>query len=938
MKVTRASQIRWTIPVLIAVCLVSLPAQAEYGGGSGTADDPYQIWTAEQMNAIGAEPNDWDKHFELMADIDLSAYAGDKFKVIGYYTDANDNRPFSGSFDGSGHKIAHFKHSTSGQNNVGVFGYADEIAWIKGLALIGPVVEGGTGEAVGALVGRLGDASIIDCNVSGGSVSGSTAVGGLVGRSLGAAQVLCCLAEGSVHSNSDFVGGLVGDNGGWVSASASHGTVEGRNGVGGLIGRNGMGGRLTDCYSVSAATGGDRVGGLVGENDGGVTNAYSAGRVSGTTLQGGLIGANGSAGTVTASFWDSETTGQMTSAGGTPATTARMYIPDTFISAGWDFLGSSDGPSDIWAEPVGGGYPVLWWQLASDYPLPPLPGFSGGSGTADAPYLIADANDLNSIGSNPRLMQSHFRLVHDIDLQGVLFNVIGRLGVPFRGAFDGGGLTVSNFTHSSNGKQGVGVFGVVDAGGAEISSVTLENPNVDAKGGVYVGSLVGRLETGSVVGCRAVGGEVSGLDHVGGLVGFSAYGVIGSSSAATAVTGEYQVGGLAGANKGVVNRSSASGDVTGTSDWTGGLAGCNWGTIQDCNAAGRISGQGYVGGLVGGSSGTITRCSSAVTVTATGDPTGGLAGYNEGTIQDCSAMGTISGKGYVGGLVGGSSGTITKCSSAATVTATGDWTGGLAGCNWGTIQDCNAAGRISGQGYVGGLAGGSGVSSATITKCSSAATVTGTGDWTGGLAGYNWGTIQDCSATGNVSGAGGAGGFVGGNGATITRCCAGSNISGGDRVGGLLGVNFGTLTECRADGAVSAHNVVGGLVGENQGTVRDSYGVSTVTGSVWVGGLLGTNYGAKGASVARCFAAQRVVGQSSLGGLIGYDDSKGSVTSCFWDTQATGQATSPKGTGKTTAQMRHQATFTGWDFIRTWTICEGKDYPRLKWEQTSCTP
>ena len=70
--------------VLIVVCLLSFAAQAQYGGGSGTAEDPYQIWTAEQMNAIGANPNDWSRHFKLMADLDLSAYEGDSFNLIGY--------------------------------------------------------------------------------------------------------------------------------------------------------------------------------------------------------------------------------------------------------------------------------------------------------------------------------------------------------------------------------------------------------------------------------------------------------------------------------------------------------------------------------------------------------------------------------------------------------------------------------------------------------------------------------------------------------------------------------------------------------------------------------------------------------------------------------------------------------------------------------------
>ena len=36
--------------------------------------------------------------------------------------------------------------------------------------------------------------------------------------------------------------------------------------------------------------------------------------------------------------------------------------------------------------------------------------------------------------------------------------------------------------------------------------------------------------------------------------------------------------------------------------------------------------------------------------------------------------------------------------------------------------------------------------------------------------------------------------------------------------------------------------------------------------------------------------------------------------------------------GKTTAEMMQQSTFVGWDFVHTWSIDEGVDYPRLQWE------
>ena len=45
MMMLRNSRVLRAIPLLIAVCFVSFPAQAQYGGGSGAAHDPYLIYT-----------------------------------------------------------------------------------------------------------------------------------------------------------------------------------------------------------------------------------------------------------------------------------------------------------------------------------------------------------------------------------------------------------------------------------------------------------------------------------------------------------------------------------------------------------------------------------------------------------------------------------------------------------------------------------------------------------------------------------------------------------------------------------------------------------------------------------------------------------------------------------------------------------------------------
>jgi len=176
----------------------------------------------------------------------------------------------------------------------------------------------------------------------------------------------------------------------------------------------------------------------------------------------------------------------------------------------------------------------------------------------------------------------------------------------------------------------------------------------------------------------------------------------------------------------------------------------------------------------------------------------------------------------------------------------------------------------------------------------------------GGLIGYNHdGTVTDCYATGTVSGDRHIGGLVGWNGgtSTITDCYATGAVSGGDyNAGGLVGVNMNTstITDCYATGAVSGSNRVAGLVGVNNSTITN------------------------------CYATGAVSGGSNLGGLVGLNVESTTYNDCFWDTQTSGQATSAGGTGKTTAQMKQEATFTNWDFSTIWAIVEDTSYPTLR--------
>ena len=130
--------------------------------------------------------------------------------------------------------------------------------------------------------------------------------------------------------------------------------------VGGLVGKNT--GTVSNSYFTGSVTGHYMVGGLVGGNGGTVSNSYSIGNVSGNISVGGLVG-GGSSDTVSNSFWDTETSGQATSAGGTGKTTAQMKYIATFSA--WDIIAVTSGqtnPAYTWNIVDGQTYPFLSWE------------------------------------------------------------------------------------------------------------------------------------------------------------------------------------------------------------------------------------------------------------------------------------------------------------------------------------------------------------------------------------------------------------------------------------------------------------------------------------------------------------------------------------------------------------------------------------------------
>jgi hypothetical protein len=516
MLAARTPPVLRTIPFLIAVCLFSIPAQAKYSGGSGTAQDPYQIATSADLIALGETPADYDKHFVLTANIDLDpSLPGRKVfdeaviaQAVSVETGGDfQGTSFTGVFDGKGHTISHL--TIKGGGYLGLFGYIDmgsAGAEVKNLGVV-DVNLTGSGDCVAGLVGYNCRGTVTQC-YSTGAVSGGSYVGGLVGNNE-QGTVTQCYSTGAVNGSGDLVGGLVGSQGnGCVTQCYCTGAVRGHFGVGGLMGL--CAGTVTYCYSTGAVTGSQFVGGLAGYRGAGfVTQYYHIGAVIGSRRvdglipeqTGGLVGVSSL--TSCFSFWDTQTSGQTTRDDGTGKTTAEMHDIRTYLDAGWQFVGElKNGTCQVWQMPEGGGCPVL--AVFHGYTAPQLQ----GAGTAEHPYLISNAMELGAMAYySPR---AHYRLTASIDLSGIRW---GTAVIPwFGGSFDGNGHTISHLTIYGEGC--LGLFGWLGSG-AEVRD--LGGAGIDVAGSGNVGGLAGGNE-GALTQCHSTG-AVSGKDLVGGLVG-----------------------------------------------------------------------------------------------------------------------------------------------------------------------------------------------------------------------------------------------------------------------------------------------------------------------------------------------------------------------------------------------------------------------------------
>lgn len=282
--------------------------------GSGSMSAYMLVNNANQLQSIS---NNLLGIYALGRNIDASSTSGWNAGA-GFLPIGSVGNQFTGILDGQHHVVSNLVINRPTSPFIALFGYMN---------------------------GTVRNIGLANVNITGGDYSA-----GIAGFNYG--TISGSYTSGNI-SGGYSVGGLVADNFGTITKSYSNADViTYMHCAGGIAGHNRPFARIDNSYSTGRITGSFH-GGLVGHTDTNsiIVNSYSIGYVD-NVINGGLVSSSsiGWEGDVENSYWDTQTSGQTSSAGGTGKSTSQMKQQTTY--AGWDF-------TNIWTMQNSGGYPSL---------------------------------------------------------------------------------------------------------------------------------------------------------------------------------------------------------------------------------------------------------------------------------------------------------------------------------------------------------------------------------------------------------------------------------------------------------------------------------------------------------------------------------------------------------------------------------------------------
>lgn len=638
-SITKITQFIFAINLLMITSSV-----AQFSGGSGTKEDPWQVSTAAQLDSVR---NHLGGHFIQTANIDLNV---SPYNVDPGWVPIGDNQePFEGSFNGSTYIIDGLYFDAP--NNwvyYGLFGFIHS-ATLDSMYLTNVSADGNS--YVGGLVGSAYAATsdtvyVLNSHVTG-SVTGSSYVGGLVGY--GSNLYLENSYTTATVDGSLYTGGLIGyftEHG--IKNSFATGTVTGSSEIGGLVGRARYS-ELWRSYASGEVSGGERVGGLVGvleqadiidshasgsvtgtdDNVGGlvglildyldIETSYATGEVEGVDNVGGLVGSANSIFVVIENTYSlSDVTGEESVGGLIGELGGSTFIIESYSSGSvtatsqsggligvkrsgsgtvensyWNLtasgVDSSDGGTGLteieFIEPssfTGFNFSSVWDSLES--PSVSYPFLRNNIQDPLPAYLFSTSGDGSS--GDPYEVGSYNQLESINDYLSSYFILINDIDASESlSANNGAGF-------EPIGSSGNSFSGGFNGDGYSINNLTINRPTEDYVG--FFGSL-----SGTVSDLNLISVDIVGEDNVGGLAGFATISSnIYRSAVSGSVEGNIDVGGLIGDANGEVTYSYAFGNVSGDTN-VGGFAGDMDGDVYYSYSSGSVSGNTDVGGFIG---------------------------------------------------------------------------------------------------------------------------------------------------------------------------------------------------------------------------------------------------------------------------------------------------------------------------------------------------
>ncbi len=573
--------------------------------GEGTAENPYQIGTAEELywfarlvnGTLPSGEQNQSAHAVLTKDIVVNTGVFDangdlvdtgnfiKWTPIGM----NLGKSFRGTFDGQNHTISGLYFDNTKKDFVGLFGCSRGGNILK-VGVIDSYFKGNS--YVSGVCAWNEEATITYC-YNAGKVSGSDFVGGVCAY-VNDGSIQYCYNTNAVEGTKDDVGGVCGrlmDDNSSVKYSYNTGKVSGSDAVGGVCGDI-CDGTIQYCYNTNVVEGTEPVGGVCGATYGGtVKDSYYDMEVYSNSVP---IGINSNDMTTVANV-EGKTTADMHSA--TFCDDSIKYHSYQNGICALCVTAYQEAPCNNGTYEISNAGQLYWFadKVNNDNTTY---GKANAVLTAD---IVVNKNVLNSDGTLNK--DSSFKDWIPIGRDYVDSN--GRISYPYAGVFDGQNHTISGvYYESSNEDYGGGLFGKVEG---NVRNIGILDSYFNGSAN-YLGGICGKNE-GTIENCYNIG-TVSGAGPVGGICGKNE-GTIENCYNTGTVSGEmYYIGGICGDsslstikncyNTGAVSGSSEVGGVCGTSDQD---------TIANCYNIGKVKGSSEVGGVCGYSRlDTITNC------------------------------------------------------------------------------------------------------------------------------------------------------------------------------------------------------------------------------------------------------------------------------------------------------------------------------------------